>query len=106
MDDFFPVQCVDTLRRIAVQVKQARLKQAIRQVDISERLGVSLRAYRLIEKGDPGVSLRDFMLVLWNLGLSERIFQSLKDDPSFSSSLEQETAARRVRLPKSSPEDF
>ncbi|WP_397453594.1 helix-turn-helix domain-containing protein [Pseudomonas sp. NA-150] len=106
MDEFFPVQCADTLRRIALQVKQARLQQAIRQVDISERLGVSLRAYRLIEKGEPGVSLRDFMLVLWNLGLSDRIFQSLKEDPSFSTSLEQETASRRVRLAKSSPENF
>ncbi|KPB46844.1 DNA-binding protein [Pseudomonas savastanoi pv. phaseolicola] len=46
------------------------------------------------------------MLVVWGLGVSERLFQGLRDDESFS--VEQLEAAdrKRVRLPRSKPEDF
>ncbi|MBN3469898.1 helix-turn-helix transcriptional regulator [Pseudomonas savastanoi pv. phaseolicola] len=107
MKAFFPVQCSDTLLRIALLVKQARLQQGVRQVDLAERLGISLRTFRRIEAdGADGVSLRDFMLVVWGLGVSERLFQGLRDDESFS--VEQLEAAdrKRVRLPRSKPEDF
>ncbi|MHB9831654.1 helix-turn-helix domain-containing protein [Pseudomonas savastanoi] len=74
MKAFFPVQCSDTLLRIALLVKQARLQQGVRQVDLAERLGISLRTFRRIEAGSAdGVSLRDFMLVVWGLGVSERL---------------------------------
>lgn len=107
MESFFPVQCSSTLRRVGLLLKQARLQQDIRQVDITDQLGVSLRAYRRIEAGDPqGVSLRDFMLVLWNLGITDRVFQSLTEDPSFSAEALENTEGRRVRLPKSNLEDF
>ncbi|ALU62609.1 helix-turn-helix transcriptional regulator [Pseudomonas syringae pv. aptata] len=107
MKAFFPVQCTDTLLRIALLVKQTRLQQGIRQVDLAERLGISLRTFRRIEAGNAeGVSLRDFMLVVWGLGVSERLFQGLRDDESFS--VEQLEAAdrKRVRLPRHKPEDF
>lgn len=35
MKAFFPVQCSDTLLRIALLVKQARLQQGVRQVDLA-----------------------------------------------------------------------
>ncbi|KGS13736.1 MULTISPECIES: helix-turn-helix domain-containing protein [Pseudomonas syringae group] len=107
MKAFFPVQCTDTLLRIALLVKQARLQQDVRQTDVVERLGISLRTLRRIEAGSAdGVSLRDFMLVVWSLGVSERLFQGLRDDESFT--VEQLEAAdrKRVRLPRNKPEDF
>lgn len=106
-ESFFPVQCTDTLMRIALLVKQARLQQGVRQIDLAERLGITLRTFRRIEAGSSdGVSLRDFMLVVWGLGVSERLFQGLRDDESFS--VEQLEAAdrKRVRLPRNRPEDF
>lgn len=103
MKAFFPVQCTDTLMRIALLVKQTRLQQGVRQIDLAERLGITLRTFRRIEAGSAeGVSLRDFMLVVWGLGVSERLFQGLRDDETFS--VEQLEAAdrKRVRLPRNS----
>ncbi|KPB74153.1 MULTISPECIES: helix-turn-helix domain-containing protein [Pseudomonas syringae group] len=107
MKAFFPVQCTDTLLRIALLVKQARLQQGVRQIDLAERLGISLRTFRRIEAGSAeGVSLRDFMLVVWGLGVSERLFQGLREDTSFSVEQLEAAERRRVRLPGNKPEDF
>lgn len=106
MKQFFPVDCSDTLRRIGLLVKATRLSQGIRQVDVISRLGVGEKQLRRIESGDPAVNVRDFMLVLWNLGLSDRIFHTLKDDSISYTEMQNSTAGRRVRLKNSADEDF
>lgn len=107
MKDYFPVQCTSLLQRIGLLVKEARLRLGIRQIDLAEQAGISLRTVRHIEAGKPeGVSLRDFMLALFTVGVSDRIFQSLKEDPAFESDRLQGNQGKRVRLPSSRPEDF
>lgn len=106
MSDFFPVDCSDTLRRIGLLVKSRRLEQGIRQIDVIQRLGVSEKKLRRIEVGDPAVSLREFMLVLWNLGLTEQIFKSLKDGSVSFVEIKEKTTGRRVRRKSSPIEDF
>lgn len=107
MNDFFPVQSASLLYRIALLVKEARLRMGIRQVDLAEQAGISLRTVRHIEAGKTeGVSLRDFMLVLFTVGISDRVFQALLDDPAVDVDLLETNTDKRVRLPRSTAEDF
>ncbi|HCN46091.1 MAG TPA: transcriptional regulator [Pseudomonas sp.] len=106
MNDYFPVDCSVTLQRVGLLVKAARLEQGIRQLDVVSRLGVPEKVIRRIERGDPSVSVKSLMLVLWNLGLMERIFRSFEDSPISFSELKDDTSGRRVRPRRSKAEDF
>ncbi|MDG9881970.1 transcriptional regulator [Pseudomonas sp. GD04058] len=106
MNDYFPVDCDATLQRIGLLAKAARLEQGIRQLDVVSRLGVPEKVVRRIERGDPSVSVRSLMLVLWNLGLMERVFRSLEESQLSFSELKQDTSGRRVRHRRSKAEDF
>ncbi|MBU3058217.1 helix-turn-helix transcriptional regulator [Pseudomonas indica] len=107
MKGFFPVQCTTTLHKIGLLVKEARLRLSIRQVDLAEQADISLRTVRHIEAGNAeGVSLRDFMMALFTLGITDRVFQSLNEDPAFTSRFLDTAGDKRVRLPKSRSEDF
>lgn len=107
MKDYFPVQSTTQLYRIGLLVKQARLRMAMRQIDLAEKAGVSLRTIRHIEAGKAdGVSLRDFMLVLFTVGVSDRVFQALQEDPVFETEELEANSDRRVRLARSRAEDF
>lgn len=114
MDDFFPVACADKLNKIGLLVKAKRLALGIRQSDIKATIGVSQHTLRKIEGGSELVDLRSFMLVLWKLGITETVFASL-DGIEKTSEITRFTvkgeshhgiATKRVRLPKSKPEDF
>ena len=107
MKGFLPVQSTSLLYRVALLVKEARLRMGIRQADLAEQAGISLRAVRHIEAGKAeGVSLRDFMLVLFTVGISDRVFQALMDDPAFDVDFLETNTSKRVRLPRSKAEDF
>ena len=106
MKDYFPVDCSATLYRIGLLVKAARLEQGIRQLDVVSRLGVPEKVVRRIERGDPSVSTRSLMLVLWNLGLMEKIFRSFEESPISFTALKEDTSGRRVRPRRSRAEDF
>lgn len=107
MKGFFPVQSTSLLYRIGLLVKEARLRMGIRQADLAELAGVSLRAVRHIEGGKAeGVSLRDFMLVLFTVGISDRVFQALLDEPALDLDSLEINTTRRVRLPRNNAEDF
>lgn len=114
MEDFFPVACADKLSKIGLLVKARRLALGMRQSDIKVMLGVSEHTLRKIEGGSELVDLRSFMLVLWKLGITETVFASL-DGIEKTSEITRFTdegesrhgiAKKRVRLPKSRPEDF
>lgn len=114
MDDFFPVACADRLNKIGLLVKARRLALGVRQSDLKATLGVSAHTLRKIEGGSELVDLRSFMLVLWRLGITETVFASLEgiektsEITRFTSEGESHhgIATKRVRLPKSRPEDF
>ena len=107
MKNLLPVQCAETLHSIALLVKQARLEQSLRQIDLAERARVSLRAVRRIEAGDAnGVSLGDFMMTLWVLGISDRAFQGLAAEQPLALRSEATLSTKRVRIRTVKAEDF
>lgn len=114
MEGFFPVACSDKLGKIGLLVKARRLALRMRQSDLKVTLGVSEHTLRKIEGGSELVDLRSFMLVLWKLGITETVFSSL-DGLEKTSEITRFTddgeshhgiATKRVRLPRSKPEDF
>lgn len=114
MEGFFPVACSDKLSKIGLLVKARRLALRMRQSDLKVTLGVSEHTLRKIEGGSELVDLRSFMLVLWKLGITETVFSSL-DGLEKTSEITRFTddgeshhgiATKRVRLPRSKPEDF
>jgi len=106
MERFFPVDCDASLQRIGLLVKTARLEQGVRQLDVVSRLGVTEKMLRRIERGDPSVSVRSLMLVLWNLGLTDKVFRPLEDASVSFVELKDETSGRRARRRRAKPEDF
>lgn len=105
MGEFFPLECADSLYSIGLLVKQRRLQHKQRQKDLAASLSMSERTVRKIEAGDPSVELRSFMLVLWQLGLIQEVFQNLEAAPNSLLDTLDSSSARRVRLPKAR-EDF
>lgn len=107
MKDFFPVQSTSVLYRIGLLMKEARLRMGLRQADLAKLAGISPRAIRHLEGGKAeGVSLRDFMLALFTVGISDRVFQSLIDDPALDLNALEANTSKRVKLPRSNAEDF
>lgn len=102
MKDYFPVECASTLQWIGLMMRSARLSQGIRQSDLASRLGVAEKMLRRVERGDPSVSVRAFMLVLWQLGVTEQIVRSIRATPVSFQALEEKTSGRRVRRKKRS----
>lgn len=107
MKDFLPVQCTDILHNIALLVKQARLEQGLRQIDLSERAGSSPRTVRRIEAGDAnGVALGDFLMILWTLGISDRVFRGLSAELTPMLKSGETISKKRVRIRAMKGEEF
>jgi len=107
MKDFLPVRCAEVLHHAGLLVRQARLQQGLRQVDLGARAGTSLRTVRRIEAGDvDGISLRDFMMILWVLGISDRAFSGLVTEKAAALGLEPVASKKRVRVRSLKAEDF
>lgn len=98
MNEFFPIDCADSLHAIGMLVKSRRLQNRQRQKDLAALLAVSERTVRKIEAGDPSVELRSFMLVLWQLGLTQEVFQSRQQIEASSHAAAQAPRNARVRL--------
>lgn len=106
MPDYFPVDCSASLQRMGLLIKSARLEQGIRQQDVVTHLGVPEKVIRRIERGDPSVNVRSLMLVLWRLGLMEKVFCSFEGSPISFSELKEDTRGRRVRQRRVKAEAF
>lgn len=100
MSDFFPLECADSLDAIGLMVRQRRLQHKQRQKDLAMSLSMSERTLRKIEAGDPSVELRSFMLVLWQLGLIQEVFQKFQNPSTSLLETSESSSAKRVRLPK------
>jgi len=107
MNSFFPIECCETLRKIGLLIKSRRLQSRQRQKDLAKALSVSEQTLRKIEAGEPVVELRSFMLVVWQLGLVQEVFQDLAEIESRSQFIAHNpTLPKRVRLIKPKGGEF
>ena len=68
------------LLELGENIKLARKRRGLTQTLISERTGLSRLTVRNIEKGDSGVSIGHYLVVLSVLGLTEDLLNVAKDD--------------------------
>ena len=68
------------LLALGENIKLARKRRKLTQILISERTGLSRLTVRNIERGDSGVSIGHYLVVLSVLGLADDLLQVAKDD--------------------------
>ena len=69
----YPLPLSRTLRKFGADIKDARRRRRISVAVMAERASISRVTLNKIEKGDPGVSFGSYAMVLFILGLTERI---------------------------------
>lgn len=57
------------LRKMGEDLKKARLKRKLKMTVVAERAGISRETLSKIQKGDPGVSIGAYAMVIFALGL-------------------------------------
>jgi len=68
------------LLTLGENIKLARKRRKLTQILISERTGLSRLTIRNIEKGNSGVSIGHYLVVLSVLGLADDLLHIAKDD--------------------------
>lgn len=100
-DRIIPIPVQKALRKLGEDVRDGRRRRRIPVALMAERAGISRATLGKIEKGDPSVSLGNYAMVLFVLGLTDRL--SDLADASFDPvgrMLEEENLPRRIRLSK------
>ena len=68
------------LEEMGQNVRLARKRRKLTQLQICERTGLDAKTVRKVEKGDPTVSMGHYMVVLAVLGLSDGMAKVAMDD--------------------------
>ena len=95
----FPV--VRALRKLGHDIRDARLRRRIPVAILAERASMSRTTLHKVEKGDPTASAGSYAIVLFTLGMADRLADVA--DPRHDSvgrELEEEHLPQRIRLPR------
>jgi transcriptional regulator with XRE-family HTH domain len=98
---YLPIPVIKTLRKMGKDINDARRRRRITIELMAERAGVSRATIGKIEKGDPTTSMGGYALVLFVLGMSDRLSDLVDSTHDLiGRRLEDEKLPRRVRIPK------
>ena len=87
------------LRKIGVELKNARKRRKIPTALMAERLGISRTTLANLEKGHPGVSIEIFLSALMVLDKLDDLVAMVENDP-LGVALMDETLPKRIRIQK------
>lgn len=93
-----PLSVVRALRKLGGDIRDARRRRRITAAILAERASTSRVTLGRVERGDPGVSIGIYAMVLFALGLEERLADVA--DPRHDAvglQLEEERLPQRVR---------
>lgn len=96
-----PLHVRRTLKGLGRDISTARKIRSITLSDMAERASIARSTYQRIEGGDPSVSFGAYAMVLFVLGLGDRLSQLA--DPGtdlIALQLTQETLPKRIAKPK------
>jgi len=62
-------------------IKLARRRRKLTELQVAERAGIARSTLQLIEKGNPGVAMSSYLQVLFVLGLERDLLKVAADDP-------------------------
>ena len=68
------------LSEVGENIKLARLRRKLSSKQVAERAGIGRSTLVKIEQGHPGVSMGNYMNVIWVLGLEQDFLLLAKDD--------------------------
>lgn len=72
----------DSLRRLGLCVRLARLRRNLSQDDLAARMGVGRSSVVQLEKGGPGIGIGILLKALTVFGYTERLGELLASDPT------------------------
>jgi hypothetical protein len=98
----FPIPAARALRKLGNDIKDARRRRRIPAEIAAGRASISRTTLVKIEKGDPGVAIGNYAVVLFVLGMTERL-SDLADpkNDAVGLQLEEEHLPQRIRRTKS-----
>jgi DNA-binding XRE family transcriptional regulator len=100
-----PIPLRRALRKLGHDIRDARRRRRIPAEIAAQRASISRTTLVKIEKGEPGVAIANYAIVLFVLGMTERLADLA--DPRFDTvglELEEERLPQRIRRPgKSQP---
>ena len=93
-----PIPVKRALRKLGHDIRDARRRRRIPVAIMAERASISRMTLNKVEKGDPGVSMGTYAMVLFVLGMPERL-ADLADPRSdtVGLALEEEHLPQRIR---------
>lgn len=99
----YPLPLSRALRKFGRDIKDARRRRRISVAVMAERASISRVTLNKIEKGEPGVSFGSYAMVLFVLGLTEKLTEvvDIKHDEVGLELVELPKRIRKKRTPKS-----
>ena len=96
----YPLPLMRALGKFGADIRDARRRRAIAVSVMAERASISRVTLNKIEKGEPGVSFGSYAMVLFVLGLTERLSElvDLKHD-RLGLELSGQVLPKRIRKP-------
>lgn len=93
--DHPPAAVEAALQSLGRNVRTARLRRALTQAELAERIGVSRFVVADMERGKPGTGVAAYLGALWALGLLDQL-RTVADPASDTEGV----ALERARAPK------
>ena len=70
-----------TLRSLGENIRLARKRRRLSEIQVSERAGIARSTLQLIEQGEAGVAMSSYLQVLFVFGLDKDLLKVAADDP-------------------------
>lgn len=86
------------LKRLGDDIRKARLRRRLKMTLVAERAGISRETLAKIQKGDPGVSMGNYAMVIFAIGLGVDWMSLAAIDKDYTGQmLDEERIPRRAR---------
>ena len=69
------------LRKVGENIRLARKRRRLTEMQVAERAGIARSTLQLIEKGESGVAMSSYLQVLFILGLEKDVLTLAAEDP-------------------------
>jgi hypothetical protein len=96
-----PLPVTRALRKLGHDIRDARRRRRIPVAILAQRASISRMTLHKVEKGQPGVSAGAYAMVLFTLGMADRLADVADSrHDSVGLALEEEHLPQRIRLPR------
>lgn len=93
-----PLQIRRTLHQVGSDLRDARKRRRLPTAIVAERAQISLPTLHRVERGDASVGFGTYAIVMWVLGMSDRLTQLAAVETDVAGlELEEERLPKRIR---------